>query len=281
MRYVEFPPAPPLRRYIESYWHLRSGEKPSLSSSDRIVPDGCAELIFNLAEPFRRFHAEGKIEIQPAILVAGQMRSYALIEPMGQVRLWGIRFRPGGAFPFLHLPMHELTDHILDGVAVLGKWARELQERLAQARSWREGGKVMDAALWQRLREGWTCDPLLEEAVRRILATEGRVPVESLFADLGLGARQIERKFRLLVGLNPKMLARIIRFQKIFKWAEHGLHAWSAVAYDCGYYDQAHLIHDFQQFSGQNPSVFLLEQTEMSAYFMRKARMSVFYNTTG
>ena len=137
----------------------------------------------------------------------------------------------------------------------------------------------MENALCRRLQERWQSDRLIEEAVRRIVRTEGRVPVENLFAGPGLSGRQIERKFQTLVGFRPKMLARIVRFQRIFKIANPSLAPWSAIAHDCGYYDQAHLIHDFQQFAGENPSAFLLEQTEMSAYFTRKQRMSFFYNT--
>jgi AraC-like DNA-binding protein len=279
MRYLEFLPSPRLHRHVECYWHLQSAKQPSLPGAERIVPDGCVELIFNLAERFHRFHANGKVEVQPQTLIAGQMRSYALIQPLGQVMLWGIRFRPAGAFAFLHVPMRQLTDQILAGEAVLARWATELQERLVLTRSIRASIQLIEAALLQRHHERWQCDRLVEEAVRRIAATDGRVQVERLFVDLGLSGRQIERKFQSMVGFSPKTLARILRFQRIFKSAGDAADSWSTVAVDCGYYDQAHLIHDFQQFAGQNPSSFLLEQTEMSAYFTRKNRMSIFYNT--
>jgi methylphosphotriester-DNA--protein-cysteine methyltransferase len=279
MRYLEFTPKPRLRRYVECYWHLQSAQQPWLLTPERILPDGCVELILNLADRFKRFHVTGEVEVQPPTLIAGQMRTYALIQPLGQVKLWGIRFRPAGAFAFLHVPLQQLTDQIIDGEVVLARWATELQERLALAHSVRTSLKLIEAALWQRQHERWQCDRLVEEAVRRIAATEGRVQVERLFMDLGLSGRQIERKFQSMVGFSPKTLARIFRFQKIFKSAGTAADSWSAVAVDCGYYDQAHLIHDFQQFAGQSPSSFLLAQTEMSAFFTRKNRMSIFYNT--
>ncbi len=248
MRYLEFPPSPRLRRYVECYWQLQSSRQPSPPAAERIVPDGCVELIFNFGDRFKRFHVNGKVEVQPETLIAGQMRSYALIQPLGQIMLWGIRFRPAGAFAFLHVPLQQLTDQIIEGEAVLARWASELQERLALAHSIRACIKLFEAALLQRQHDRWQCDRLVEEAVRRIAATDGRVQVERLFADLGLSGRQIERKFQSMVGFSPKMLARILRFQRIFKSAGHALDSWSAVAVDCGYYDQAHLIHDFQQY---------------------------------
>jgi AraC-like DNA-binding protein len=184
-----------------------------IPAAERILPDGCVELVFNLADPFRRFHANGKTEVQPRMLITGQMRSYALIQPSGRVMLWGIRFRPSGAFAFLHVPLQQLTDQIIEGAAVLEKWANELHERLGLAHSLHASIELIETALLQRLHERWQCDQLIEEAVRRILVSEGRVRVEQLFADLGLSGRQIERKFRIMVGLSPKMLARILRFQ--------------------------------------------------------------------
>jgi len=280
MRYTEFRPSPFLRRYIESYWLLRDEAPSSPAAAHRIMPDGCVELIFNLADPFRRIHPDGQIETQPTVLVAGQMRSCALIKPAGRVTLLGVRFRPAGALPFFHVPLHELTDHIAESSAVLGSWVIELQERLAAALARPHWHRQLENALHGRLRQRRSSDPMIEEAVRRILASAGRVQVERLFANLGMGARQIERKFQLLVGLRPKMLARIIRFQNLLTLAGHESQAWGAVAQHAGYYDQAHLIHDFQQFAGQPPSAFLLEQTELSAFFTRQHRKSVFYNTT-
>jgi hypothetical protein len=76
------------------------------------LPDGCIELIFNLAEKFRRHHSGGEIEIQPETLIAGQMRRYAMIEPAGRVKLFGVRFHPHGAHPFFQFALSELTDQL-------------------------------------------------------------------------------------------------------------------------------------------------------------------------
>ena len=76
MHYREIPPSPKLSRYVESFWRLESGSKPDMVAREKILPDGCVELIFNLADPFRRFHANGEIEKQPRLLIAGQMRRF-------------------------------------------------------------------------------------------------------------------------------------------------------------------------------------------------------------
>ncbi len=99
MRYRAIPPSPYLAKYIECFWTLESDDKLSTASPERILPDGCVELIFNLADPFKRYHANGTTEIQPKTLITGQMRRYAMIEPTGRVKLLGVRFQPSGAYP--------------------------------------------------------------------------------------------------------------------------------------------------------------------------------------
>ncbi|MEK7728203.1 MAG: helix-turn-helix transcriptional regulator [candidate division KSB1 bacterium] len=277
MNYLETPPSPPLQRYLEAFWQLESSALLSNTPPEKILPDGCAEIVFNLADPFQRFHDNAQIERQPRAIFVGQMRQHITIAPTGKVQLFGIRFKPGGAYPFLQLPLSETVNQIIDAEVVRRDFVVELEERLHEARSFRERKRVAEQALLRR-----TCqesDHAVEALVARIIVSEGLRSVTELARDIGLSARQLERRFQTHVGLSPKILARIIRFQKVFKAREESSNGWSHVALSCGYYDQAHLIHDFKAFSGQNPSAFLLEQTAMSAHLTRKKRMSFFYKT--
>jgi AraC-like DNA-binding protein len=279
MNYLETPPSPRLIRYIESVWRLEASEKPSSQAAERILPDGCTELIFNLADPFKRYHADGTVEIQPKMLIVGQMRGYATIAPAGRVKLFGIRFRPGGAYPFLRLPLHELTDKIINAETVWNHLGKELEEKVHLAGSFRERIRIVESALMKRLDERYNGEKPVEELVKRILLTEGCYNIDRLIKDIGISSRQLERKFQTMVGIGPKLLARIVRFQKVFKAVEQQSDNWISVALECGYYDQAHLIRDFKTFSGQNPSAFFAHPHEMSEHFMRKNRTSDFYKT--
>lgn len=277
MIYKEKPPTPALQRHIDAFWRLEAQAPGANSAQEKILPDGRVELIFNLAARFQRFHKNGAIEKQPGAILVGQMREPVSIAPTGAIDLFGIRFKPGGAFPFLRIPLHELTDHILPAAEHWRDFVPELEERLRGAQSFAEKIRHAEAVLWRLFQPQE--DRAVETLIDRIMASEGRRSVTQLAHDLGLSARQLERRFQITVGLGPKLLARIIRFQKIFKALEENPHGWSDVALACGYYDQAHLIHDFKGFSGQNPSAFLLAQTQMSAYLTRKHRTSFFYKT--
>jgi transcriptional regulator GlxA family with amidase domain len=113
-----------------------------------------------------------------------------------------------------------------------------------------------------------------------MLQKDGMIPIERLQKMAGISERQLERQFQTQVGLTPKFFSRLLRFQKVFKAVMQNRNlGWSFIASECGYYDQAHFIHDFKSFSGQNPSAYFNEDHRMAEYFTRKNRMSDFYNT--
>jgi hypothetical protein len=159
MRYRAIPPSPYLAKYIECFWTLESHDKSSTASPERILPDGCVEIIFNLADPFKRYHPDGTLEIQPKTLLTGQMRRYARIEPTGCVKLLGVRFHPGGSYPFLPLSLSELTDKIISFDSVESRfeecWRRDQAarsgasaSRLSKLRSCRVSIVAATARIW-------------------------------------------------------------------------------------------------------------------------------------
>jgi len=130
----------------------------------------------------------------------------------------------------------------------------------------------------------------VDGAVRTLLAGDGCVSVDALAGACGLSARQLERRFLDAVGLGPKRLARILRFQRVFRAvaAEPALDSaagqrpnWAVVAVDCGYYDQAHLIRDFHAFAGEAPAALFSVQAALTHHFTRRRRdASLFSNTS-
>jgi transcriptional regulator GlxA family with amidase domain len=113
----------------------------------------------------------------------------------------------------------------------------------------------------------------------KIVECRGLVSVDQLAHEAGISARQLERRFLNEVGVGPKLLSRIIRFQQVFRAVESCEVAWAPVAVECGYYDQAHLIRDFNQFAHQTPAVLFSQQSSLTESFTRKSRKSDFYNT--
>lgn len=276
MRYCEIPSRPPLNEFVECFWTLEGGPSPS-GAPERILPDGCVELILNFGERFSQ-HQNNRRELQPRHFLVGQMSGPILISPNGAVQLLGIRFHPGGTSPFLRVPTNELTDQI----AELGSLASELERELLLVSqslpSLPHKITAVEAALTARLLRG-SFDSSSIRLAERIVRSAGRISVDQLATDAGISSRQLERRFLREIGIGPKLLGRILRFQQVFRAVERVDSAWAAIAVECGYYDQAHLIRDFTQFAGQTPAVLLADQSALTEAFTRKTRMSHFSNT--
>ena len=275
MLYQEFKPQPPLNRFVECFWTLES-EVPS-SHPERILPDGCVELILNFGARFSQ-HSGDAAALQPRNFLVGQMTGPIMISPGGPVQVLGIRFQPGGTVAFLRLPLHEITDQVVELGSLSSKFERELLRVASQSPSLVEKINAVERFMTRRVTS-YDPDSRLLMLAARIVDSGGTVSVDQLAGDAGLSSRQLERRFLREIGLGPKLLGRIIRFQQVFRAVEQGESAWATLAVECGYYDQAHLIRDFKQFSQQTPAVLFSTQSALTESFTRKARKSDFSNT--
>jgi AraC-like DNA-binding protein len=268
MQYKEFPAAEPLANYVKCFWVLEGGLAAS-EAAERILPDGCIEIIFNLGAPFKQHNADGSTQRQPLNLLVGQMRRHLLIEPTGIVRLLGVRFWPGGAHPFLMFPQAEITDRIIDLEAVLGGAVRDIESRFSDTPTPVEALRHVQTVLLARLRQLRRHDESLSKAVALILCSGGRVSIKTLAEEMGISSRNLDRRFHARVGLSPKALCRIVRFQRVFRMLERNPADpnWVKIALDCGYYDQSHFIREFKSLSGKEPTSYFSQPNIISDHF--------------
>jgi len=273
VHYRQIQPAAPLARFVECFWILE-GEGAPAARPEAIFPDGSSELILNFGEPFRQVCPDGSREPQPRSFLAGQLRGPLWVEPPARAGVFGVRFRPGGAPAFFPLPQHELAGRIL-ALDVL--WARSAAREVEEINVDAGGGRVeaVERFLLAALRRGPPPDPVVEAAIESILSAGGALPVESLAAGIGISARHLERRFRERVGLGAKLFSRIIRFQGVWQAIRRGDHdRWISIALDGGYYDQAHFIREFKEFSGETPSSYVSRSHErkLAELFARQNR---------
>ncbi|MGH9930708.1 MAG: AraC family transcriptional regulator [Pyrinomonadaceae bacterium] len=278
MRYREIHPIPPLARFVECYWTLESDASAAAVQPERLLPDGCVELILNFGEHFREHKDDGQKERQPRHLLVGQMTRPILIAPTGSVQLLGVRFHPGGTFPFFRVPMHELTNQVTELAALTSEFQRELIRCVEGAPCLLLKVAAVERLLAERVRH---CkhDSWLVDLATRIVQRGGQASVDQLATNAGISSRQLERRFLTEVGISPKLLCRILRFQQIFRAFDRNDESWAAVAADCGYYDQAHLIRDFREFARQTPATLFERSSTLTESFTRKNRVSHFSNT--
>ncbi len=173
----------------------------------------------------------------------------------------GVKLRHG-AFPALFgIPAYELTDRVIPLEEILGNPANELHEQVTEASTPAVQVQRFEKEFVRFLQKQRGNSHLIEQQAINILRQLSGMQVSELAKRLGYSSRHFQRKLNDFVGLSPRLYKRISRFERALELiqgsAKHGKPDWSAIAAQCGYSDQAHLIRDFRQFAGQTPSVYL------------------------
>jgi AraC-like DNA-binding protein len=231
--YSEEPPPPALARWVECFWQARR----DAPGTDWVVrPDGCLDIIYSRSFGLR---AVGTMTMEQRFRYPGRMEEV------------GVRFRPGMAGAFLKLPAVVLTDESAALEDLWGSSARHLRRRLDDIPA--AGGwlRALAAALAPPKR---SADPL-ERALQFLTAANGIANVDWIARQAGMSPRQFRRRCLEEAGLGPKRLARVLRFRQASRLAAAPKPPdWSAIAASAGYFDQAHLIRDFREFTGRTPA---------------------------
>jgi AraC-like DNA-binding protein len=237
------PPRPDLAPWIVCYWSLGARESPRFTS--RVLPDGSNDLIVDLSG-------------EPRPFVVGAMPQAEVVTLQGRVDLLGVRFRPGGAMPFLHHPLDELTGREVGLDALWGRAADSLADAVAESPAGQRIERlerVLRAALQRRWEES-----LVTRAVECCHRAHGAINVRRVASALGVGQRRLERAFARCVGLSPKRLARVLRFLHTVRHLGRTRLAGAPLALEAGYADQSHFIREFKALAGVTPTEFVAER---------------------
>lgn len=259
VRYVSIAPTPPLAQFVDRFWY--SSDAP-LHQKVRIVPSGTMELVFNLDEDELGFSDAERPEGCKSF--SGAVFSGAHAQPLfvqTRKHVVGVHFKPGGAFRFLGVPASELADTHVDVRALWGKATQVLREQLCTAVDPADRFRVLESALVARLENALEEHRAVRAALDIFGRTGGEAKTRDLAAHLGLSQRHFIRLFSNQVGVTPKQFGRVQRFQRVLELTRSSSAPdWADVAVACGYFDQSHLIHDFQTLSGLNPTEFLRQR---------------------
>lgn len=263
MLYIDRVPAPPLDAFIASIWYCHSQPRPF--SLERVLPSGAAQLIVNLKEDrTRMYHPEtGAMTAGGGTVLSGVSSRFGVIDTAEQECVAGVCFRPGGTVPFFATPAHEMRDA---GVPLEFVWGRRsaarLREQLLAARTPTAKLDTLERAM----AEAWNAraiDPAVAFALDQFAGRPEAARIAAVTARIGLSSRRFIERFKAAVGVAPKRYCRILRFQRALQGAEQGRPVdWTRIAVDCGYFDQAHFIHDFRLFAGITPTGYEAGRTQ-------------------
>ena len=266
VQYREIRPAGALAQFVRCIWRLHGS--PNGGAAEPIIPDGCAEVVVNLGDPFIRHTSVTTSHRQPARLVAGQITRALTLEPSGRIDLWGIRLHPWSVASFLGTPASELRDSVVP----LEDIEPALDAAFETVPDGRTEGEA-ERSIIEALTHYASGMPVPEAGVPRLIAyaaaASESVSVGRLAREAGVSTRRIQTLFRDHVGLSPKQLLRVTRFQHALRLARTQPElSWSRIAHIAGYYDQAHLIHDSNAIAGCTPRALVSRDASLTEAFL-------------
>ena len=232
MVYLEQLPAGSLTPWVESLWISEAADS---APHYRVPPDGCLDIVYSPALGPR---AVGAMTVEQRFAFAPGARTV------------GVRFRPGMAGPFLRVAAAELTDRTVPLSDLWGRRAGELERQLDGAPSGAACLRVLETALQPQARPA----NAVQSAIGAIAANCGQADLDWIAAQANLSPRQFRRRCLEESGLAPKLLCRVLRFRRASSMSAGVPRPdWAAIALEAGYFDQAHLIRDFREFTGWTP----------------------------
>ncbi|TPI12372.1 AraC family transcriptional regulator [Mesorhizobium sp. B4-1-1] len=211
-------------------------------------------LVISFAEAFAigLGHSPGDND-RYASFAAGLYAGPVMIESFGGSCCVQVNFTPLGARRFFGLPMSELRDRMVGLDDALGPDGMALRARLGEASDWNARFDIAESFIAARLAEANALSPEIAWAYTAVIASGGRTRIAALAGEIGWSRKHLAAKFTDAIGIGPKTLSRIVRFNRALSLSKQQDDDWAGIAADCGYADQAHLVREFRQFAGETP----------------------------
>ncbi|MFT3827113.1 MAG: helix-turn-helix transcriptional regulator [Chitinophagaceae bacterium] len=262
MIYYTIPAPPSLAGYIRFFWVLEGNASGEMPYVHRSMADGCAELLFHYKGVFDELLPQGG---RKASFISGisapsrQFRRFIIDRPFAMFGAW---LYPFAITRLFNIPVAAISNTMPDLHSLLGQEGRELEEQMMLAADNTIRVQLLTAFLEKKLHTGTVKQPAIFSSISYLLQTRGQVSVNELAGRSFLSIRQFERNFKQFAGFSPKLYTRIIRFQAAMQQYGNRRTSLTDIAYQCGYYDQSHFIHDFKEFSGHHPRHYFSGKAE-------------------
>jgi hypothetical protein len=258
MNYQTYKPHKNLASIVKFYWTLDVPFDPK-NQKQKIVPDGCIEMTFNLGDKIKRNTSETEFIFNPDAMVMGQRTKSYDIEPIGDVNTIAICFYPHGFANFVNLPLENLVDQETPIQNLFNEiLANDLEQNIIQAANTNERIEIIETFLLNRLKEEATIENIVKTTVDTLLNTKGSTPINVILKDNLSKRRQLERHFKKQIGISPKQLSKVIRLHATLQMlVSQKNETLTDIAYENEYFDQNHFIKDFKEFVGITLKDFL------------------------
>jgi AraC-like DNA-binding protein len=257
MTYISYIPSPPLNAYILDLYYL---DGPAAYPRQKVLPVASVNVMINLANPFNVYEPD---QARPFVSctdswLVGVWNTYHSVDWPPNVRLFGVHFKPGGAYPLVGLPLSEMNRQVVPLSALWGRGAGEIRERLHAAPTIQAGFALLEQLLLTRLCEAPYRLGVVQHAITEIDHRHGALSIRALSDQIGISQNYLGAQFKQFVGVSPKEVARFYRFAHALRLIDKAQPVdltW--IAHQSQFYDQSHFNKDFVAFTGLNPSQYV------------------------
>lgn len=264
-----FPPKnPTLKTLIKYFWVMRS--ENDVKINHKLLPVTNVDIVLNLSNTMTYRGEFGETKAPPYSFTSIK-NQYRILNQAGRLNSFGISFYPAGLFPFIKKPLEEFGDQTIDLATAASEFCTRLEYGLNPERD-----SIAQTNQIEKIVENFI-DPQMipnrqtNEIFATFTATIGKSNINEYCQKYGVNPRKLQRMFRKYCGINPIVYKRIKRFQRVVHYLiKNRPNDLTSIAYDYGYYDQAHFINDFKIFSGSTPSLFLKDKKSLKQHLIYK-----------
>jgi len=253
---------PKLKKYIH---HISFNEfVPDKNNFIRVMPDCMTELVINFGNSYQRTRGEKNelINVKGSHFI-GIKSNYCLVKPIPQMKRVSVRFKPGAISLFTECSSQEFCNEVIDAQLIFGKEIKMLENEICEITNEEKIKTKIESFLLKKLNISVQALETIN-TVNSIYRNPLFTKVESIKNE-NSNYKQLERRFTKYIGLPPKSVIKIIQFNYSTKIKYENPHlSLTKIAYHSGYYDQAHFIKSFKQFSGLLPKQYFPTQSLMS-----------------
>lgn len=237
---------------------------------DRFLPDGYTYIVFDLTD-YPKFiydnHTLKEIQSCRNVWFSGIREKYITIPSGRDSEMFIVYFRKGKAYPFVEMPMNELTDFVVDAELVLSNQVLNLRDTLLDCKTVQQKFLNAERYFANVFSGRLIANPFVDYSVKMILQHPHQISINHLASKVGFSQEHLIKIFKEHVGVTPKAFLKIIRFQKAIQEIDVLKKTnWTSLAFESGYFDQAHFINDFKDFSGFTPNQYLKMQSDFTNY---------------
>lgn len=277
MIYRKYRPSELLSHYVECYFIWDSEGPMEEAITIESPPNGFCSIVFNYGDSYYLQNKKyEKIQVPKQFISGQNIYSYKLFL-QGTIGITGIVFKPAALATIFQLPIFEYTEERIDLYKVFKKQVVDQYVREISAATGEDQRiRVLEDFIMKQYRLQKPEPDYIDEAANQIIEKNGMLQVGDLLKNSFMSRRSFERKFFQKVGLSPKYYARIRRIGYLCNLiAGKKKVDWQSVFHECEFYDQAHFIKDFEEFTGRTPQQYLKENNELANFVEKPVVQSI------